>query len=532
MTRQNLLISVLLLGILGAGVYSFLFVDFQNSRYDSLKLVAFLQDGQYDEFAKRAKLFVGFSCVDNLTPSALSSKLYYKFTRPDNLKLLALLKERQYDKLSKRILKREADYEKDVTKEIDFDLSIRALANNDPAHEALLTEWIQQQPDHHIPYLVRGYYYGSVGDSWRGGAFVNKTKDEQFGKLRFYHEKAYTDLMQSITFKPTTLAYSELLSLSSRVLGKVRIPFKVMGKEDFVQEGLAFQPASYEIRKSYLFKLMPQWGGSYEQIADFLEDARQYIDINPELKPLLGFEDYARAYNLRDKYDEAIALYTKALSFGEKTWYLLRRGSLHGRFDVYDKQMCDMNRALALWPHSHDALRSRAYAYEELGMYNKALVDYELASKLRPYADGINQNLGSLYYTLGRYQDAVDAYRRVVLFYGKHIASTWYALGYTLSYKLNDYAEAAKAYKKAIELKPTEPGYWYAYGVTLNSFLYDCEVIPVLHTHLSLCEASSNDKNCTDEYQQWSTQVSDSLVRLGKCPAYSQEEYQDPLYDI
>jgi hypothetical protein len=103
------------------------------------------------------------------------------------------------------------------------------------------------------------------------------------------HEKAYADFTHPSQIYPKlTVAYAEMIILSSK--GRGGRPRAAIAKE-----GLAVDQASYLVRDNYLGKLMPRWGGSYAQIATFIEDTKHYIDRNPDLRGLLGYGGYARS---------------------------------------------------------------------------------------------------------------------------------------------------------------------------------------------------------------------------------------------
>lgn len=464
---------------------------------------------------KRKSLF-GLLLLVILSAGAYFAVVFYPDGRPDSVRLMTLLHNQNYGKLNKMLLKREAAYEANIIEEIDFSLAVEAFANADPEHEALLSEWIARYPDSYLPYLVRGVYYSHLGYTWRGTEASSKTSTEQFAKMASYHEKAYRDLEKSIQLKPTTLAYSTLIDLSSSSRGG-------KSREDVLIDGLALEPASYVIRKSYLFKLMPRWRGSYEQIDAFLEDTRLYVETNPALNPLLGFKDYVIGYNLQSsgQFEEALEHYTQALSFGEKEWILKQRGTTYLQLQDYEKALKDLDRAIALWPHFQSALTWRGIVYEESGQIDAALADFNLASKLEPYDFVAHKNRGGVYVELKKYPEAVEDYRRA-LYYEKNHGDIWHTLGWVFSYKLKDYKEAAKAYETAANQRPGNPDYWYEYAIALFN-LNDCQVIPILDRYLSSCGSTSAGK-CGEKFQSWAKEVTEHLISSNKCPVSDEAE--------
>lgn len=451
--------------------------------------------------------------------------------RPDALKLIALLKEENYAKLNTMISARSAAYKKDLTEEANFALVMFSLGNNDPSHEALMTEWIAQYPDSYIPYLVRGSYYIKLGYAWRGTGSSAKTSDEQSAKYHFYHDKAYLDLRQSIELEPTAQAYSELISLSSRALqGETR--------QGLFARGLSILPGSYELRKAYLHKLTPRWGGSYEQINEVLRDIHQHLEANPALKPLLAYMHYEKTYKLKREgsYRAAINQMDKALGYGEKSWYFTERGVSYFLLKDYENALLDFNRALQNYPHSASALEWRASIYVKLERYEEAMDDLDLAAKLEPYNSRVHYERGNLHNKLKQYAEAVADYRKV-LHYEARDTELRYFMGGLLHRKLKLHKEAAEALKITTEQDPDNPRYWYRYSLALDSS-YDCEVIPSLDKYLSICQ-NHRDNICDNKYKDWANEVSDSLISHNKCPAMdnkaeeqAEAEQADSKFDI
>lgn len=429
----------------------------------------------------------------------------------DSLELLDLLHNRQYQELEKRLSDAQDGYENGEVSDIVVMLAFDALANSDPAHEELLNEWVESMPNSYIALAARGIYFADVGWSLRGSAYAGETSDEQFAGMRGFHAHAISDLQNALNRNPRLIVgYAEIISLS-KSSGKRAL------RKDTLEKALEIDPASYAVRKSHLFGLMPRWGGSYEEIEQFIADTRTYADENPKLKPLLGFADYVRARKSsgRSDYETAIEHYTKALKYGDKAWYYRSRGTAYYQMDDYDNALKDLTRAIELWPQYPEALAWRGTVYEAQEMYDQALADLFLAARLKPYGYLAQKHLGNVLAKKQRYEEAVQAYD-AALHYQPHRGHLWRKKAWYLAYKLQKPEEAAEAYKMAAEKRPDRAAYWYDYGYVLNT-LHDCEVVPVLRTFVRACGNSTDDR-CDKRHTRWAKRTVSHALAQASCP--------------
>ncbi len=429
----------------------------------------------------------------------------------DSLALIELLQKRQYRKLDQRLSDIQAQYENGEVSDIVVMLAFDALANSDPKHEELLNEWVDQMPDSYIARAARGIYLVDVGWSHRGGGYARDTSDHQFRAMRIYHRHALADLESATSMNPQlVVAYAEIISLA-----KATSTGELL--ENTLKKAMSADPRSYSVRKAYFFNLMPRWGGSYEQIEEFTEDTRKHAEENPDLKPLLGFADYVRAFNFsqRSEYQKAVDHYTKALEHGDKSWYYRLRGTAYYRLGDDERAIDDLTRAIELWPQYTEALVWRATVYEKLELYDEALADLTLAVRLKPYGYMGQRRLGNVLAKVDRFEDAIKAYD-AALYYQPHRGHVWRMKAWYLAYKLNNPQAAADAYMMAAHHTPDRAVYWYDYGYVLHE-LRDCEMVPVLRTFVNAC-GNSTDGRCDDQHRVWAEKAVAHALRHAACP--------------
>jgi len=160
--------------------------------------------------------------------------------------------------------------------------------------------------------------------------------------------------------------------------------------------------------------------------------------------------------------------------------------------------LADFDRALALDPANADALREKAAAYQALGRPAEAEALYRQAVELQPRYWGNLSHLGAFYYRQARYAEAEAAFRKVIELVPDNprgyaslgavlheaggrdpeaIAALERSMALTPTYRAaanlgliefsqGRYAEAARAYEKALELESGDYRVWRGLGLS------------------------------------------------------------------
>ena len=94
----------------------------------------------------------------------------------------------------------------------------------------------------------------------------------------------------NILLKPE-LIYTKALELNSNLLHAYSLLISMNtaeGKTDnrLIEKALKICPESMGIRSTYMWKLLPRWSGSHEEMKSFAAESLKYVDKNPKLKLL------------------------------------------------------------------------------------------------------------------------------------------------------------------------------------------------------------------------------------------------------
>jgi len=120
------------------------------------------------------------------------------------------------------------------------------------------------------------------------------------------------------------------------------------------------------------------------------------------------------AYGLGQKYDQAIADFTRALSidpdnaeaYNNKGLYLTEKG-------VVDSAMVCFDKAISLKKEFHQAFYNKGNAYAKTGNYTAAITQYQESLKIKPgYIDAL-LNMGNSYAAMKDFNNALTCFKQV-----------------------------------------------------------------------------------------------------------------------
>jgi tetratricopeptide (TPR) repeat protein len=295
--------------------------------------------------------------------------------------LQTLFRAERFDELEQSLSALQRRYEEGAISDEDLRNAYRAFYPTDPQLEAKYSSWIEQFPKSYAAHLARAVYYRQVASEQRGGAFIDKTTDEQIQNMTSTLKKASQDVQVSLglTSKP-------VLSLVQAIdfAGTLGVPDH---GRTLLDRSTALDPNAFVARATYMSNLQTRWGGSLEEMQAFLEETRhsrlskQHLDILASMvaeeqgwlhihedgDAEAALRDYERAKSLRPemclrcakleiselltqqhKYQEAVALLT----------------------DVVDHNSSDLK-----------ALNMRAQTYMEAGMRAEAVADWRRSAE-------------------------------------------------------------------------------------------------------------------------------------------------------
>ena len=295
--------------------------------------------------------------------------------------LRELFENRQFESLNFIYENYQQELQDDFNKEYQFEDAFRVFHTTLPFYEVLLTDWIENSPDHFAPYLARAHYYFAKGlEVWGPGGTRGKTQ-EQF-KLRWRNfKKAIADIETALAFDQNLLtAYTILINISATMAQEEQL-------RKWAKAAVELFPHSFLIRSEYIRVLSPRWSGSYRKMENFAKSAEAYVDMNPYFACLYGFIyiDQAQEYGSRKKYDQALALYTKATSFGDYWYFYTKRAeAFYVHLKDLDKALADVEYSIYLRPTIERNYHLRSRIHFEQEDFAAAADDLQTARHLNP----------------------------------------------------------------------------------------------------------------------------------------------------
>ncbi len=407
--------------------------------------------------------------------------------------LIQLFRDSHFVELNRILESYQQGFEADDTDERVLLFGIESISTANPESAYLFDEWVKSQPDNAIPYLARAYYAYHVAWFWRGHETINNTRPYHLARMKRSLESAADDLTRAINMQPSlAIAYA----LAIRIL-------MLLGAEELqaeaYDEAIAYYPNSYLVRASYLWSLKPKWGGSPHRLLAYIEEIASRAEKNPLLKDLLGYSDYIFAEFLSDgkAYQQARAHYDIAIIKGADHIVYRERGINYYHLGEYELALNDFNESLKLWPQNYRVLRWRANVYMRQGRHSEAVTDLALAVELNPYNKYALLSLAAVLRKLGQFEGVHTLYDRA-LYYNSQDANIWFERGMHYARDLFKFDLAVPDLRRATELAPDEPQYWYHYAAVLH-YAFDCRITRPLEKYLSLCGelATCNDKELT-----------------------------------
>jgi len=357
------------------------------------------------------------SVIDSYQPAKSESRI---------LKVRDLLIEKQFIKLNNLLDAAQKNVEQSIVHEEKLFTLYRAFEINDNSFTNLLNEWVQATPENYQPYLARASHYYRMGWVARGNNWASETKQEQFNEMKMHFIKAQNDIARTLDINEFSLIPYYLVFGIAQMQGGLKESSKVAKK------ALSIYPSSYILRLKILNFLEPRWGGSYDQMLAFIDEALMHEAENKNIGLLKGYL-YAIAGKVRTEsrlYNEAEKFFKIALQFGEEHKTLKLKGRNNYKREDYSQSIKEFSRAIALYPDEGSYYLDRARAFSMLKKYENALSDVQMADKLDPNSKSIKK-------------------------YKKWLAAKFVVQGYDLN-KNQKTALAIKKFNAALLLNPAD----------------------------------------------------------------------------
>lgn len=423
-----------------------------------LYITVFSKDSRYlSEFSQLlpGRIYEVTKASENLPISRDPSET---ITISEVTKLRKMLQEEKFEQLNIILGKYQSIFEKDQSDEYKVYDAYGAFYVTVPSYEDFFKKWIDITPDKYQPYLaITQYYYAKAWES-RGYKWSKDTSKKQFKSMRFFFEKAKSNLDIALLLNPNLMvAYNTLIGIYNATGDN--------GSEnEFISITAELFPYSFIMRSTCSWVKQPRWGGSYILMEDIARDAEQYSDKNPKLPVLYGFiyYDQAKIFERDDKYEKALEMLDKALAFGDDWSFYNERARIY-LYDLkqYDQALREINRSIELRPVRTEHYLTRSRIYFAQGNYKESLADVHMAETITPgtadartvrkWASATLLKRGHTAYRTDL-RNAIKEYD-LSLTFDDNNADTYYWRGMARG-RLKEYDAAEADFKTAIRINP------------------------------------------------------------------------------
>ncbi|UCE24140.1 MAG: tetratricopeptide repeat protein [Candidatus Zixiibacteriota bacterium] len=265
--------------------------------------------------------------------------------------IATLLNKENYSRLENAYMDVEQLYEEDVLWESYLLAAYQIFhpSNKDISLEAL-NKWVEERGSH-VAYAARGIYLAQAAGRARGGRYISQTPKENLEIMAELCQEAAKDLLVAVDKNPRlSPAYMYLVIMAKMT------PMPYTGRE-IVDRCWADDKRSYYVPVNYLSSLEPRCGGSYAQMAEFIEEAVQYAPLNPRLWTLQGEIDADRAALQWEQgnFNYSAELYTSAMQYGERVSWLRYRAACYYKLGKYKEALDDFQQVLVYEPRNKQA---------------------------------------------------------------------------------------------------------------------------------------------------------------------------------
>ena len=325
--------------------------------------------------------------------------------RPEPAKLQPLLADGKFAELDRELSAYQDAYRAGVINDEEASKAFIALVTNDAELRGAYDKWVAALPRSYVARVARGYYLTRLGYQARGSQYAHKTSPSQFEEMRALFKLAMADLEASLQLdaKPV-LGYGTMIWITQSAGGGVPAA-------RFLDQAIAIDRRVYTARASYLGSLQPHWGGSVEQMQVTLDSWKGSLEPEQLERLRLMIEDskwrvaLAPAAELVDakKYQQAIAMYDRALVQQPIVRAYAMRGHSHAQLGDHAKAIADFDRALQLDPDGtccSGTRGNRARSYLTIGEVQKGINDLVIAAEAE---DTWASRELAMIYTTGKY---------------------------------------------------------------------------------------------------------------------------------
>lgn len=314
-------------------------------------------------------LALGLSACEaerRLAPAS-SAEFGKRLPLQDQMVLREYLYARQFDLLERTLKEYLAAYYADTRYEIPLADAFYAFQMQSTEPAALLDEWVERFPKSYAARLARGVYFSRMGWEQRGTQSARETSAENFRGMQHYFALARGDLEASLAMSPRpVLSYQYLINIANTGHSYAEAAF-------WLDNALKLDPYAARVRTAYLYGLRPEWGGSLEEMEEFVAVTRRYPD-HPKLDFIVRLleagvlERRCRSAQEDHHYERALEYCTQALALDKSVDNLTQHAYVLSYLQRYEEALAHITQALELSPEDTWALQQQTWLHKRLGI--------------------------------------------------------------------------------------------------------------------------------------------------------------------
>lgn len=302
----------------------------------------------------------------------------------DRQAVITLLRAGQFSQLDQRYNDFQMQYENGLINDRDLSLQYQAFYDTSLENERYLNQWVTENPQSYPARLARGIYYAMIGGAKRGNKLAKDTPRENFAELSRYLDLSNRDVADSLSLSTKPIvSILQLLKSSQHRDGQ-------QTNRMWLNYANRIDPKNYAVRRRYMLTLEPKWGGSLEEMWQFLKECQDQ-QLNAEHLRALESRIYiaeAELFTNRNERAKAFKIYKKALALLEGINNSDRVEALQGivlyGVNTVDLELVqsEIDEILRLTPTHSKILGRRGWIRFRQGHFEEGLKDYSRAAEL------------------------------------------------------------------------------------------------------------------------------------------------------
>jgi hypothetical protein len=240
--------------------------------------------------------------------------LAFSFPRSEAADVVSLLRSGDFRQLESQLSKAQQGFEKGELTEYELRNAFRPFYRLDEVADKNLQDWVERSPKSYVAHLALGIRYKRMGGEARGGAYISETPPARLKESRRLNDLSETELRRSmaLTEKPY-LSIFHLMSIMGDRGDRNSLSLLLL-------QGNKILPSNALVRNRYCMFLVPRWGGSYEDVDNFIARSRRQGAPASVILQLRAIELEDKGLTLMERRDPIAAneLFEKALQLGKE----------------------------------------------------------------------------------------------------------------------------------------------------------------------------------------------------------------------